>query len=66
MSNRRPILSPDYLRRLLDVLFSFGFNPKRIELSPEGHVTLHADAESSAPLPDRLAEWEAGRASRAH
>lgn len=66
LSNRRPILSPDYLRRLLEVLFSFGFNPKRVDLSPDGGVTLHADVDAPAAPPDALADWEAKRASRPH
>ena len=66
MSTRRRVISPDYLKRLLDVLISFGFSPTRIELSPEGHVTLHADAAACDPPLDPLAKWEAGRASRAH
>lgn len=66
VSNRRSAVSPDYLRRLLHVLFSFGFSPRRVELSPEGHVTLHGDADAVEALPDPLAKWEADRASRPH
>lgn len=60
------IVSPGCLRRLLDVLRTFGLNPRHVERSPEGHVTLHADAENPEAPPDPLAKWEADRASPYH
>lgn len=66
MSTRRLALTPVQLQRLLDVLSNFGFTAKRVEISPEGAVTLHADAASPPPRLDLLADWEAKRGAHLH
>jgi hypothetical protein len=49
----------------MDVLVVFGFSAQRVDLSPEGGVTLHADQPAPKEA-DALAEWESSRASRTH
>ncbi len=60
MSTRRPTLSPAQLKRMLDVLLNIGFTAKRVEISPEGAMSLYADgAPAEVVAPDPLAAWEA-------
>ena len=66
MSTRRLALTPAQLQRLLDVLSNSGFSTKRVEISPEGAVTLHADAATPPPKLDLLADWEAKRGAHIH
>lgn len=66
MSPRRLALTPGQLQRLLDVLSSFGFVPKRVEVSPQGGLTLHASVAEQSVEPDLLQQWEAKRGLRSN
>jgi len=66
VSKRRLALAPTQFQWLLEALSQFGFTPKRIDVSPEGGVTLHAEGDPAAAKTDPLAEWEAKRAERVH
>ena len=45
---------------MLDVLLHIGFTAKRVEISPEGTMSLYADgAPAEVVAPDPLAAWEA-------
>lgn len=63
MSARKRALTAGQLQKLLHVLTGFGFKPGRVEVSPEGTVTLHSEREAATSL-DALSEWEAGRGAR--
>lgn len=64
MPARRRALSAAQLQKLLQMLTVFGFKPGRVEVSPEGAVTLHSEQEAAAAPHDPLAEWEARRGTR--
>ena len=64
MSARKRALTAGQLQKLLHVLTGFGFKPGRVEVSPEGTVTLHSEREAAATSRDALSEWEAGRGAR--
>ena len=61
---RRRVITAGQLRKLLQVLTDFDFKPGRVEVSPEGALTLHSEQEAAATQPDALSEWEARRGTR--
>lgn len=63
--SRRLALTPAQLRNLLEVLAPFGFSAAKVEVSPDGAVILHGEADGHE-APDPLTQWEATRARGAH
>jgi hypothetical protein len=56
--------TPSQLQRLLEALATLGFVPKRVQVSPDGSITLHSEGGEPTSERDLLKEWEARRGGR--